>query len=87
MQAGPPGQERHERGKAPSRNLSAKRKRKQDSPTHLLRVEVITAIRAKDPAAALAAYDAALAKGMRTPSTFLPDGFPLTSLPVAGDAA
>ena len=65
MRAGAPGQAAHERGRAPGRNLSAKRKRKQDSPTHLLRVEVIQAIRAKDPAAALAAYDAALAKGMR----------------------
>lgn len=66
MQAGARGQARHERGKAPGRNLSAKRKRKQDSPAHLLRMEVIQAIRARDPAAALAAYDAALAHGKCT---------------------
>ena len=65
MQAGGRGDARRDRGRAPGRNLSAKRKRKVDSPAHLLRQEVIQAIQAKDPAAALAAYDAALAAGMR----------------------
>ncbi|KAK9826794.1 hypothetical protein WJX81_001690 [Elliptochloris bilobata] len=40
------------------------RKRKRNSPLHLLRMEVVDAIRAKDPAAALAAHDAAVAKGI-----------------------
>lgn len=51
---------------APRLEATRKRSQKKDkkqSPAHALRGAVVEAIKAKDPAAALAAYDAAVANG------------------------